>query len=547
MHIINIDLPPQIAFNHHLLTDYLKSYLNIDEQSSLLFKVQKRSLDARRLPLKSKLRIAIYESDREEASLRAPKLSLSPLKNAPQVIIVGAGPAGLFAALRAISLGLKPIILERGQQVRERRHTLAILNRTGLVDPESNYCFGEGGAGTYSDGKLYTRSKKRGSVRAVLQLLVDHGAPEEILYEAQPHIGTNRLPKIIQAIRETIITRGGEVHFQTKVTNLIISSEANRQVIRGVILSDGREMLSDQGVILATGHSARDIFERLHRLEIKIEAKPFAMGVRVEHPQALIDQIQYHGRRPPELGSAAYKIVTQVEQRGVFSFCMCPGGIIAPAATSPGEVVVNGWSPYKRNGRFANSGVVVSVDEQDFEPFAITPKDPLAGMRFQASVEKRAYEHGGKDGVTAPAQRLLDFIKNRPSTNLPDCSYIPGLKPALLNQVLPTSVEKRLRIGFQQFTKRLKGYLSEEAIVVGVESRTSSPVRIPRDRESLEHPDVMGLFPCGEGAGYAGGIVSAALDGFRCAEAVAKKSKQHIDEWSKPLSIFEDLRGGIGS
>ncbi len=551
MHIINLDLPPQVAFDEQRLRDHLVAHLNLKSESELFFKLIKRSLDARRKPLVSKLRIAIYESLAEEQQAQSNGLMLTPLSNdntAKTLVIVGAGPAGLFAALRALSLGIKPIVLERGEDVRSRRRALATLNRQGIVNPESNYCFGEGGAGTYSDGKLYTRSKKRGSIRAILELLVEHGAPENILFEAQPHIGTNRLPKVIQAIREQIKNLGGEVHFNAKVVDFLIEQRKSVRSLKGVILNDGREIEADLGVVLATGHSARDIFVLLANQQIEIEAKPFALGVRVEHPQTLIDQIQYHGQRPVELGSAAYKLVTQVKDRGVFSFCMCPGGIIAPASTAPGEVVVNGWSPYKRNGRFANSGVVVSVDQKDFQPFQEGANDPLAGMRFQASVEKKAFEFGGSQGVTAPAQSLLDFIQRKDRDELPDCSYVPGLKAAPLRSVLPSSVEQRLRQGFKDFGQRLKGYLSPQAIVVGVESRTSSPVRIPRDKESLEHPELKGLFPCGEGAGYAGGIISAALDGFRCVEAAHIKSNcRSDDQWANILIDYTQYKGGIGS
>ena len=550
MQIIDINLPTHIAFDENLLRAHLVDHLNLQDGTELHYKLVKRSLDARKKTLSSKLRIAIYESSEEALSFRPKELKIKPLndKETQTLIIVGAGPAGLFAALRALSLGIKPIVLERGEDVRSRRKALASLNRHGTVNPESNYCFGEGGAGTYSDGKLYTRSKKRGSIKAILELLVDHGAPENILYEAQPHIGTNRLPKVIQAIRERIRSLGGEVHFNAKVVDLLIDQPQSQRILRGVTLEDGRDILADLGVVLATGHSARDIFYLLANRGIKIEAKPFAIGVRVEHPQNLIDQIQYHGHRPVELGSAAYKLVTQVKDRGVFSFCMCPGGIIAPASTAPGEVVVNGWSPYKRNGRFANSGIVVSVDQNDFRPFQKDSDDPLAGLRFQAHVEQKAFEYGGAEGVTAPAQRLLDFVHRKESYNLPECSYVPGLKAAPLRSVLPDSVEKRLREGFKNFGQRLKGYLSPEAIVVGVESRTSSPVRIPRDRERCEHPEVQGLFPCGEGAGYAGGIISAALDGFRCVEATYQVNTCNSeDQWRNILIDHNQFKGGIGS
>ncbi len=548
MQKLSLDMSVDDAFDHQRVERSLRERLGMESDDPLFYRLVKRSIDARRHRLKCKLTIQVYHRIEDYQSATPPSLRLQPLSDqAPKVIIVGAGPAGLFAALRAISLGLKPVILERGQSVRVRRKALATLNRTGLVNPESNYCFGEGGAGTYSDGKLYTRSKKRGAVRAILQLLVDHGAPSEILYEAQPHIGTNRLPKVIQAIREKIINCGGEVCFDAKVVDLLCSQVAGKRVLRGVSLADGSERFADVGVILATGHSARDIFELLHHRGVEIEAKPFALGVRVEHPQTLIDHIQYHGERPTHLGSAAYKLVAQADRRGVFSFCMCPGGIIAPAATNPGEVVVNGWSPYKRNGAFANSGIVVSVDQEDFMPFASDSRDPLAGVKYQSDVERRAFISAGASGVTAPAQRLVDFLKRRPSSTLPESSYIPGLSSTSLQEVLPDAVERRLLKGFKHFGERLKGYIHPDAIVVGVESRTSSPVRIPRDRLTLEHPSLSGLFPCGEGAGYAGGIVSAALDGFRCVEATSRGAPSDKDQWSNVLESYREHRGGIGS
>jgi uncharacterized FAD-dependent dehydrogenase len=427
--------------------------------------------------------------------------------------------------------------------VRERRRDLARLNRTGEVNPHSNYCFGEGGAGTYSDGKLYTRAKKRGAVSVVLQLLADHGAPPEICYEAHPHIGTNRLPKVIESIRESVIAQGGEVRFGAHVEDLIIAHEGTSRRLLGVRLASGEEVRASAGVILATGHSARDVFELLANHQVHIEAKPFALGVRIEHPQPLIDHIQYHGPRPDPLGSAAYKLVTQANGKGVFSFCMCPGGIIAPAATAPHEVVVNGWSPYKRNGRFANSGLVVAVDDEDFTPF--NAHGALRALAFQRDIEQRAYTLAQQATVgseeprsllTAPAQRAVDFIKGRTSSSLPDCSYVPGLTSLPLTQVLPAQVAQRLKLALHDFGRTMRGYLSDEALLVGVESRTSSPVRVPRDRASCEHPELKGLFPCGEGAGYAGGIASAALDGFKCAEAASALVNAEGDAWAQLLS-----------
>lgn len=445
-----------------------------------------------------------------------------------RVLIVGAGPAGLFAALESIQQGVKPIILERGKDVRQRRRDLALLNREGEVNPESNYCFGEGGAGTYSDGKLYTRSNKRGDIDNVLHLLVHFGADENILYQSHPHIGTNKLPGIITAIREQIIACGGEVHFGQKLSDL----EVHDKKIRAAVCSTGERFEAD-GFVLATGHSARDIFELLHRKGIRIESKPFALGVRVEHPQQLIDSIQYHcSLRDPLLPPASYSLVEQVAGKGVFSFCMCPGGIIAPAATAPGELVVNGWSPSKRNNPYANSGMVVEVNQKDlfsgsmkkflpgFDPQA---DDPLLLMKFQQQVERLAF-HAGGGHLVAPAQRMTDLVARRESADLPDCSYLPGVKPADLSSVLPSFIYDRLRDGFMAFGKKMKGYLSREAIVVATESRTSSPVRIPRS-EAGHHPQFDNLYPCGEGAGYAGGIVSAAMDGERIALLAAHSSK----------------------
>lgn len=432
------------------------------------------------------------------------------------LLIVGAGPAGLFAALRAIELGIKPIVIERGKDVRARRRDLAAINKEGIVNPDSNYCFGEGGAGTYSDGKLYTRSKKRGDIRRIMEILVAHGATEEILVDAHPHIGTNKLPVLVAKLRESILDAGGEILFETRVEDLIL--EENE--IKGVITHTG-EKIKGIGVILATGHSARDIFHLLHHRKVLIEAKPFALGVRIEHSQNLIDRIQYHCEidRGPYLPASAYSLVQQTDyqgkQRGVFSFCMCPGGFIVPAATSPGELVVNGMSPSRRDSKFANSGMVVSVELEDLPQFQ--KYGPLAAMHFQAKVEKKAWEMGGKTQV-APAQRMVDFVNRKVSSSLLDTSYQPGLESVEMREVLPDFIAARMAMAFKAFGQKMKGYLTNEAQLIGVESRTSSPVRIPRDKESFEHPQIKRLFPCGEGAGYAGGIVSAAMDGERCAE-----------------------------
>ena len=445
--------------------------------------------------------------------------------NAPKkVIIVGAGPAGLFAALRLIELGIQPIVVERGKDVRARRRDLAALNRQGIVNTESNYCFGEGGAGTYSDGKLYTRSTKRGNVARILQLLHLFGAEENVLYEAHPHIGTNKLPQIITAMRQQILDSGGRFIFEKKVTGFLI----DKNILTGVETADG-DIIQGDAVVLATGHSARDIFELLNRQNILIEAKPFALGVRIEHPQGIIDMAQYNQPSGEFLPPASYSLVEQVQGRGVFSFCMCPGGIIAPAATAPGEIVVNGWSPSKRNNPFANSGMVVQVSAVDamaslkanFPDKDFQDNDPLLFMQFQQMVEQKSFAAGG-GGQTAPAQRMADFVTGKISDSLPENSYLPGLQSADLSSVLPPFIYSTLQQGFQAFGKKMKGYFTNEAVVVATESRTSSPVRIPRDTDTLQHPQVKNLFPCGEGAGYAGGIVSAAMDGERVAEKIGQ-------------------------
>jgi uncharacterized FAD-dependent dehydrogenase len=444
-----------------------------------------------------------------------------------KVLIIGAGPAGLFAALKCIELGIMPVILERGKDVRARRRDLAAINKQGEVNPESNYCFGEGGAGTYSDGKLYTRSSKRGDVQRILQILHRFGADERILYEAHPHIGTNKLPHIITAIREHILQCGGEVHFEQKVVDFEIKDAK----IRSAKTADGN-LWEAQAFVLATGHSARDIFELLHQKHILIEAKHFALGVRIEHPQSVIDSCQYHlsppkeniaeSQRGPFLPPASYSLVQQVDGRGVFSFCMCPGGIIAPAATAPGEIVVNGWSPSKRNNPYANSGMVVEIKSGDLKDLpgfeeitGVSPtalSSPLGMMYFQQYVERKAFAAGG-GRLVAPAQRVEDFIQNKTSSGLPDCSYLPGITPSDLYGVLPTFVADTLRGGLIAFGQKMRGYRTNDAVLVATESRTSSPVRIPRDAGKLNHPQIKNLYPCAEGAGYAGGIVSAAMDG----------------------------------
>ncbi|HNV98276.1 MAG TPA: FAD-binding protein [Chitinophagales bacterium] len=475
------------------------------------WKIHKRSIDARgKNPV---FRLQMQLSD--VPIIHQPSLppAFASVKNLPTCIIIGAGPAGLFAALECIRQGIKPVIFERGKNVRARRHDLAKINRAGVVDPDSNYCFGEGGAGTYSDGKLYTRSDKRGNIRAILETFVQFGASSDILVDAHPHIGTNRLPKIIEAIRNHILDAGGEICFESRVTDIRTAENA----IKGITLANGDQHDADH-VILATGHSARDIFTLLDAKGILIEAKPFALGVRIEHPQHIIDTMQYHcATRGPYLPPSSYSFVEQVDGRGVYSFCMCPGGIIAPCATAPGEIVTNGWSPSKRNNPFANSGFVVGISLEDMQQAGFTGQ--LAGIHFQQQVEQLAYAAAGGN-QKAPAQRMVDFVQKKMSTNLPDCSYQPGITAVQLDDVLPPIISKGLRQAFHQIRSKRSPYFTNEAVMVATESRTSSPVRIPRNPETLEHPQIKGLFPCGEGAGYAGGIISAAIDGIRVAEKI---------------------------
>lgn len=486
--------------------------LNISPQKISALKILKRSIDARGRKVVYRMQVQLFMDEVFVPEVFAKKYP--DVKKGKPVIIIGAGPAGLFAALQCIELGLKPIILERGKDVKQRRRDLANINKQGLVNPESNYCFGEGGAGTYSDGKLYTRSTKRGDVNAVLKTFVAHGATEDILIDARPHIGTNKLPQIITSIKDSILNAGGEVLFDAKVTRLLVEFSK----IKGVELANGEKLIAG-AVVLATGHSARDIFEMLHRQNILIEAKPFALGVRIEHPQEIIDQAQYHcEHRGQDLPPSYYNLVEQVDNRGVFSFCMCPGGIIAPCATEAEEIVVNGWSPSKRNNPFANSGTVVQINSEDVKGDL---NDPLRMLRFQQQIEKLAFKAGGGN-LVAPGQRMIDFVENRLSKNLPENSYLPGTRSVELKEILPGWINERLRKALPAFGKKMKGYYTNEAILVGVESRTSSPVKVPRDKETLQHPQVTGLFPCGEGAGYAGGIISAAIDGINCAIAASK-------------------------
>jgi len=481
-------------------------------------KIIRRSIDARSKTVVFRLRVQVFLKGDELSGEPFLSKQFHHVENSPRVIIVGAGPAGYFAALDCLMYGLKPVIVDRGKDVRARRRDLRAIQQFGIVNENSNYCFGEGGAGTYSDGKLYTRSHKRGSIEKSLLLLVEHGANSDILIDAHPHIGSNKLPLIITNIRETILHYGGEVHFGQKVTDFILKD----QQILGVVCNDSHEYLG-KAVILATGHSARDIYELLFRKQIFIEPKPFALGVRIEHPQALIDEIQYRQNpRDYHLPAAAYSLVCQVKNKGVFSFCMCPGGIIVPAATAPGEIVVNGMSMSRRDSKYANSGTVTSIELSDFNE--IEAKDPFVFMRFQQKVEQQLFQ-AGDGSQKAPAQRLPDFISRKLSATLPDSSYIPGLTSQPLHQLLPKFVYNRLQQGVQEFGKMMRGYMTSEAVVVGTESRTSSPIRIPRVKETLQHPQIQGLFPCGEGAGYAGGILSAAMDGQNVAFAIKEYLK----------------------
>ena len=535
---ISLKLLPSEAADETIIKKLIANTSGKKESSVTGFHIDKKSIDARAKTIWANLSVNAFIDE----PFYKRKINFTQYqdvcKSKKKVIIIGAGPAGLFAALKCIEQGIQPVIVERGKEVRARRRDLALLNKEGIVNPESNYCFGEGGAGTYSDGKLYTRSNKRGNIDNILNLFVQFGADERILYEAHPHIGTNKLPDIITAIRQKIIDCGGKLLFEKKMVDIVIDKEK----IKAVKTADGNLFEAD-AFILATGHSARDVFELLYSKQILIEAKPFALGVRIEHPQSLIDNIQYHCNvRNEFLPPASYSLVQQVNNRGVFSFCMCPGGIIAPAATSPGEIVLNGWSPSKRNNPFANSGMVVQVEFEDalkyfkdkrgliglesLEGLEGLEKNPLLLMKFQQMVEQKCFNSGGGHSV-APAQRMVDFSNGKLSTSLPSCSYIPGLHSSPLNEILPEFIYQALAKSFIAFGKKMpvaqpgKGYFTNEAVVVATESRTSSPIRIPRNSETLAHPQLNNFYPCGEGAGYAGGIVSAAMDGERVAMQLA--------------------------
>lgn len=509
---IEITLSPELVADEQAIRQQLAKGLKVDLSTIKNYQILKRSIDARSRKVIFRMQVRAYIN--EEHTDKSQPISYKKVSDKKTVIIVGAGPAGLFAALQCLENGMKPIVVERGKDVKQRRRDLAAINKQGIVNTESNYCYGEGGAGTYSDGKLYTRSNKRGDINKVLQIFVQHGADEDILIDARPHIGTNKLPHIITAIRETIENAGGEVLFDSKLTDFIIADGR----LKGIVINQELELLANS-VILATGHSARDIYQLLHQHRILIEAKPFALGIRIEHPQQIIDSAQYHcDIRSEFLPPAYYSMVEQVKTRGVFSFCMCPGGIIAPCATGENEIVVNGWSPSKRNNPYANSGTVVQVTLDDVQGY-----DPLRMLNFQAEIEQLAYEAGGGN-LVAPAQRMVDFVENRLSIDLPKNSYLPGTKSAMLDNILPEFVAESLKAALPIFGRKMKGYYTNEAILVGVESRTSSPVRIPRDKETFQHPQLTGLYPCAEGAGYAGGIVSAAIDGINCANAIVNNS-----------------------
>lgn len=512
--IVDIKIPASKFDDKNFIKGQLIAQLKwrVDELGE--HKLLKKSLDARKRPLLFQLR---YVCARNDAVITDHSISTKYLKagDHKKVYIIGAGPAGYFAALKLLEYGHKPIVIERGKDVQERRRDLKAIQQKGDVNSNSNYCFGEGGAGTYSDGKLYTRSHKRGKIEHILQVLVEHGASRDILIDAHPHIGSNKLPKIVTAIRETIEAYGGEVRFNTSLSDLEITNNK----IQGLHFSNGKYEAASN-VILCTGHSARDIYKMLDRHQVKLESKDFALGVRIEHPQALIDEIQYGiKQRPDYLPASSYKLVCQVKDKGVFSFCMCPGGLIVPAATAPGEIVVNGMSLSKRDSPFANAGTVTAVDAMDFKPF--NDQGVFAGLAFQQHVEQIMF-NAGDGSQKAPGQLLPDFIEGRLSSSLKETSYIPGLFSAPIHELLPDPIYNRLKHGIIQFGKMMKGYYTNEAQVVATESRTSSPIRIPRDKYSLMHPDVEGLYPCGEGAGYAGGILSAAMDGQKVANLIGE-------------------------
>ena len=506
---IQIRVTPECAAKKKFLINRISNEFNIAKNDIKDINILKKSIDARQKKIKINLKIDVYINQKFIEKIK--KSKSKNVNESKEVIIVGAGPAGLFAALKLIENGIKPIIIERGKKVRNRRRDLAKITKEHIINDDSNYCFGEGGAGTFSDGKLYTRSKKRGDVDNILDILVEHGATSQIKIDAHPHIGTNKLPKIIENIRETIINYGGEIHFNSRLTDIIIKNNK----IHSIVLKNST-IINCSKLILATGHSARDIFELLNEKGVTLEAKSFAMGVRVEHSQELIDKIQYKcNSRGEYLPPAPYSISRQINNRGVYSFCMCPGGIIAPCATTQNEVVTNGWSPSKRDYPSSNSGIVVELKIDDFKSFS--DKGVFSGLEFQKSIEKKAWEMAGKT-QKVPAQRLVDFVNGKISKDIPKTSYLPGTESANLKELFPNFILKNLQQGFLEFGKHMKGYFTNEAVVHAPESRTSSPIRIPRNPKTLEHVKIKGLFPCGEGAGYAGGIISAAIDGQKCAQ-----------------------------
>lgn len=517
---LQLILTPEQAYKQDLLTKQVADKLQISPQRITCLRTLRKSIDSRSFLPKVNVTVDVFW-DEPAPKISVPDFQYQFVSNNAPVLVIGAGPAGLFAALKLIESGLKPIVLERGKNTHERKVDIAQLNRNKGVNAESNYCFGEGGAGTFSDGKLYTRSKKKGNTQRILEIFNYHGAAENILYEAHPHIGSDKLPIVIENISKTITSCGGEIHFEQKLTEILLE---NKQVV-GCKTADGT-VYKANALILATGHSAHDIYEMLYQQGVALESKGFAMGVRVEHPQELIDSIQYHCKERGEyLPAASYSLVDQVNERGVYSFCMCPGGCIVPAGSAEKEVVVNGMSVSKRNSPFANSGIVVEIRPEDI-PADFQSYGALAGLKFQQYVENLAFLNNGGQGRVAPAQRLGDFVKGKLSADLPECSYLPGLISSPLHFWLPDSISSRLREGFKKFDRKMRGFVTNEAVVVGVESRSSSAVRIPRNSETGQHPDISGLFPCGEGSGYSGGITSSAIDG----ENIAVKVTEYMNK-----------------